>query len=291
MARRFRRSRKSYGRRRRRTYRRHGAKALRMVRALSRKVAAEVKKVDNVALVLSTSFQMVLGDTSNAAPVTLRDFGHLYNVFGTGDVQGIQLDDFIGEQVRAKYLYVGLHLQYPTSIVTGANVLPTTLRVLIVQDRNYEGAPMTVASMFRALFGVSRNFVLTATDQYAIAADSALLPLNPQQPGRFKILRDFSMNVAPGWRQDYYKKVYIRQRELLSRGRIYYGVANNDDVEGGNAAMESPPGDATNVKSVSRNALYVFSLFQSPVEIASTADTTINQFFLSIQTRFAYYDN
>lgn len=69
-----------------------------MVRALSRKVAAEVKKADSVALITASDYVMVLGDTSNpATPITLRDYAHVYNVFGSGDVQGIQLDDFIGE--------------------------------------------------------------------------------------------------------------------------------------------------------------------------------------------------
>lgn len=44
--------------------------------------------------------------------------------------------------MRTKYLYVGLHLQLPSARLTdGATgtANPVTLRVLIVQDRNYEG--------------------------------------------------------------------------------------------------------------------------------------------------------
>lgn len=90
MARRFRR--KSFSRRRRpRRTRRRAGKALRMVRALSRKVAAEVKKADAVALLTQDSFSNVLGDTGSNADTlrTLRDFAYLYPVFGNGDVQGI----------------------------------------------------------------------------------------------------------------------------------------------------------------------------------------------------------
>lgn len=114
---------------------------------------------------------------------------------------------------------------------------------------------MTAPTLFNALFGVTSNIILSDSDTYALAADSTILPINPNQPGRFKVLRDFMMNVAPGWRQDYYKKTYIRQREMFSSGRIYYG--NNSATAG----QARPPGDETDVKSVSRNALYVLVLY------------------------------
>lgn len=69
---------------------------------------------------------------------------------------------------------------------------------------------MTAQSMFRAIFGVSPNQNVNNDTIYSLGADATLLPINPQQPGRFKVLRDFMMNVALGWRQDYYKKIYIR---------------------------------------------------------------------------------
>lgn len=95
------------------------------------------------------------------------------------------------------------------------------------------------------------------------------------------------MNVAQGWRQDYYKKIYIRQSELLSKGRIYYG-----DSQEAQAGQARPPGDTTSTKSVSRNALYVFTLFQAPVDnVAGDSVYAPLNFNLSIQTRFAYYDN
>lgn len=31
------------------------------------------------------------------------------------------------------------------------------------------------------------------------------------------------MAVAPGWRQDYYKKIMLLQRDLLAGGRFYAG--------------------------------------------------------------------
>lgn len=87
--RKFRRSRRYRRRARSGYFRRRATKALRIVRAISRKVAAEVKKADSVALIQASDYQMVLGDSGNAALVTLRDYGHVYNVFGSGDVQGI----------------------------------------------------------------------------------------------------------------------------------------------------------------------------------------------------------
>lgn len=58
-------------------------------------------------------------------------------MFGNaGMVQGIELDDFIGEQIRGKYLYLGLHLQSITSNfyqgTAGAINMPVTLRVMVV---------------------------------------------------------------------------------------------------------------------------------------------------------------
>lgn len=94
------------------------------------------------------------------------------------------------------------------------------------------------------------------------------------------------MNVAPGWRQDYYKKIYIRQRELLSKGRIYYGETAAE------AGQARPPGDETSIKSVARNALYILTLYQAPMDLpVSEGLSEYSLFNYSIQTRFAYYDN
>lgn len=91
------------------------------------------------------------------------------------------------------------------------------------------------------------------------------------------------MSVNPGWRADYYKKLYIRQRELLSKGRIYYG--NTQPSSG-----EEPPGNAASVKSVSRNAIYVMFLYQNAMD-PQTSTSPISNFSFSVQSRFAYYDN
>lgn len=111
MARRYRR--KAY-RRPRRTRRRRSVahKALRLARTVSYKMAGEVKKMDNNQLVSATAFtQMTPGSSTS-----LADFALLYSVFGNaGAVQGFEIDDFIGNQVRAKYLYLGIHLQSITN--------------------------------------------------------------------------------------------------------------------------------------------------------------------------------
>lgn len=59
---------------------------------------------------------------------------------------------------------------------------------------------------------------------YSNQADYTLLPINPQEPGRFNVIRDFKMYVAPGYRMDYYKKVMLLQRNMLSGGRFYAGA-------------------------------------------------------------------
>lgn len=62
---------------------------------------------------------------------------------------------------------------------------------------------------------------------YLNAADYTLLPINPQQPGRFKVLRDFKMAVYPYSRCDTYKKILLLQRDLASSGRFYAGNNTN----------------------------------------------------------------
>lgn len=59
---------------------------------------------------------------------------------------------------------------------------------------------MTALQMFGALFGPTPNTTLANANAYGVAADSCLLPINPNQPGRWKVLRDFRMSVAPGWK-------------------------------------------------------------------------------------------
>lgn len=65
---------KRYKRKTRR-YKRRGGKLRRIVVALSRKMAAEVKKVDNNTLVSSPVFTQL---SSGAANTGLADFGLLY---------------------------------------------------------------------------------------------------------------------------------------------------------------------------------------------------------------------
>lgn len=287
------------GLRRRRIFRRRrgtATKALAIARGISRKLAAEVKKADNNLLIGSTGFiQLSAGNTSS-----LADFGLLYNVFGnSGMVQGIQLDDFIGEQIRTKYLYLGIHLQSITNYVGGATDapnLPVSIRCLVVQDRNYnvaspsaEGADFQdVRGMVQNLFGISTN-TLSISPGYQAGADYSLLPINPMEPGRFNVIRDFRMTIAPGWRNDYYKKLYLRQSDFNSKGRIYFGPTWSSD-----GATTRPPGDATDYRQVARNNIYVLFLFQVPVNLVSNAQTgevIPPNFNLSVQTRLAYYDN
>lgn len=77
--------------------------------------------------------------------------------------------------------------------------------------------------MIQNLFGVVTSGVTSSQYSYLASADYTLLPINPQEPGRFNVLRDFKMYVAPGYRMDYYKKLMFLQRDLLSGGRLYAG--------------------------------------------------------------------
>lgn len=74
--------------------------------------------------------------------------------------------------------------------------------------------------MFTNLFGISGN---TTGADYRTAIDATLLPLNPLEPGRFNVIRDFKMSVAPGWKSDTYRKVMLLQRKFNSHGKIYFG--------------------------------------------------------------------
>lgn len=64
-----------------------------------------------------------------------------------------------------------------------------------------------IRSMVFNLFGV--GYEIVGTGPYVNNADLTLLPLNPQEPGRFNVIRDFRMSISPGWRNDYYKKLLI----------------------------------------------------------------------------------
>lgn len=57
-----------------------------MVRSLSRKVAAEVKKADANKLLNSSDFFTTLRDNASSGIFTLADIAYLYPVFSTGDV-------------------------------------------------------------------------------------------------------------------------------------------------------------------------------------------------------------
>lgn len=92
---------------------------------------------------------------------------------------------------------------------------------MVVQDRNYS-TQLTLPQMVTNLFGVSATST-SSEAVYANNADFTLLPINPQEPGRFNVIRDFKMYVAPGYRMDYYKKLMFLQRDLLSGGRFYAG--------------------------------------------------------------------
>lgn len=50
-----------------------------------------------------------------------------------------------------------------TTGVTG-NANPVTMRIMIIQDRNFEGVPLTSDGMFRAIFGTSTNVLLNTAD-------------------------------------------------------------------------------------------------------------------------------
>lgn len=78
----------------------------------------------------------------------------------------------------------------------------------------------TATQMFLNVFGLSNS---TTTTSYAANIDSTLIPYNPLEPGRFRIIRDFKMNVAPGWRSDTFRKLTVIQSRLASKGRVYFG--------------------------------------------------------------------
>lgn len=92
---------------------------------------------------------------------------------------------------------------------------------MVVQDRNYSNT-LTLETMLTNLFGLT--VAPSGTGLYAQASDFTLLPINPQEPGRFNVIRDFKMYCSPGWRSDYYKKLMFLQRDLLSGGRFYAGT-------------------------------------------------------------------
>lgn len=181
--------------------------------------------------------------------VGLNDYAYCYPVLDQSMAQGTQLDDIIGEQIKMKYLYLGFHLQNAS---TGS--LPVTLRVMVVQDRNYReynGGVPTPVEMYKNLFGLTAN---TVPGSYIAYSDVTLLPYNPLQPGRFRIIRDFKMNIAPGWRQDYYKKCIILQRHTNSKGKIYFGPSTDTAAETSEVGWASPVGMAEN--STNSNFLY-----------------------------------
>lgn len=80
-------------------------------------MAAEVKKIDCNSIIPEDSFTQLTTAFGTAADIatSLPDFGYLYNVFlvpgySEGSEQGLDLGDIVGEQIRAKYLYLGVHL-------------------------------------------------------------------------------------------------------------------------------------------------------------------------------------
>lgn len=80
------------------------------------------------------------------------------------------------------------------------------------------------------------------------------------------------MYVAPGYRMDYYKKIMLLQRDLLSGGRLYAGTDT--------LASNSAPGQTASTWSNMRNSLYVLLLYQSPtlygVNTTGSPDFTIS---------------
>lgn len=139
---------------------------------------------------------------------------------------------------------------------------------------------LTLVNMLTALFGLTPTN--TGSSVYFNAADYTLLPINPNEPGRFNVIRDFKMYVSPGYRQDYYKKIVLLQRDLYSSGRFYFGTSGN--------ANNNPPGDmSSNILSM-RNNIYIVLLYQSPtIYGANTAGSP--DFTISLQSRLAFYDN
>lgn len=61
--------------------------------------------------------------------------------------------------------------------------------------------------MLQNLFGTLVSSTAPIASEYIANADYTILPINPQEPGRFNVMRDFKMYVAPGYRMDYYKKL------------------------------------------------------------------------------------
>lgn len=278
--------------RRRRSRRSLGGKALRIARSVSRKMAGEVKKNDVNAIIPENKFTQLSNALGTSAdnPTSLPDFGYLYNVFTDGSsvtedsIQGINLGDFIGEQIKAKYLYLGVHVQMPVRPETTdvANIQqPLCIRCMVVQDRNYSEV-LPLITMITNLFGVNFQSTNTETTTYQASADYTLLPINPQEPGRFNVIRDFKMYVAPGYRMDYYKKMIFLQRDLLSGGRFYAGATAAPNFQ---APGQQPSGWAN-----MRNRIYVLFLYQSPT-LYGVNQTGSPDFTISCQTRLAYYDN
>lgn len=249
--------------------------------------------MDVNAIIPENKFTQISNAVGTAADnaTSLPDFGFVYNVFndvtdGTADSeQGIQLGDFVGEQIKAKYLYLGIHLQMPVRPSTTESdpatiQQPLCVRVMVVQDRNYSNA-LSLGNMILNLFGMSAVST-NASNQYQFSADYTLLPINPQEPGRFNVIRDFKMYVAPGYRMDYYKKLMFLQKDLLSGGRFYAGMQGTPET--------SAPGQITSSWASMRNRIYVLFLYQSPT-LYGVNQTGSPDFTISCQTRLAYYDN
>lgn len=212
MARRFRR----FSRRSRRKYRRRGFRGRKSlskkVASINRRLAAEVKKNDNALFINRSSMTQLTN-------VGVHDWCYLYPVFDDSMRQGTQMDDIVGSQLKMKYLYLAFHLQQACNAT-----YPVTLRILVVQDRNYRqysGGVPTPTEMFSNLFGLTKD----STNTYVANIDTTLLPYNPLEPGRFRIIRDFKMRTSPTGSADNYRKVIILQRHTNSRGRIYFGPA------------------------------------------------------------------
>lgn len=248
--------------------------------------------MDVNAIIPENSFTQIspaLGTAADNA-TSLPDFGYLYNVFidssssTVNSAQGLQLGDFVGEQIKAKYLYLGVHVQMPVRPSSVDSELatvqqPLCVRCMVIQDRNYSNT-LSLSTMIQNLFGMSLTSGAAAS--YQALADYTLLPINPQEPGRFNVIRDFKMYVAPGYRMDYYKKLMFLQRDLLSGGRFYAGQSTS--------ALTSAPGQESSNWDNMRNRIYVLFLYQAPtlygVNTSGSPDFTI-----SCQTRLAYYDN
>lgn len=285
-----RRYRKSFRRKGRRLYRRRktvARKALRIARSVNRKMAAEVRKLDWNAIIPESDFQQLSPafGTSNDKADSLPDYGYLYPIFSSsnGMVQGVNINDFAGNQVRAKYLYLGIHLQMPnrpTGLAADPTFIqqPLCIRIMIVQDTSLTSGS-ALGTMVFDLFGV--GMLPDSTNPYMYKADFTLLPINPRQPGRFNVIRDFKMYVSPGYRQDYYKKVMLLQRDLKSSGRFYASKAPNN---------QPPPDDGTAGFDAMRNNIYVLLFYQSPT-LYGDQTTGSPDFTISLQSRLAYYDN